>query len=177
MPAMNNLRGVDHVGIAVPDLGQAHEFLTEVLGCTFGYSLPGGPGDDEWNRRQMHLPPGISMTGVNIYRCGNGANLEVLGFAGEDIRKEGPRNSDAGGHHVALYVDDLDEAIGQLRARNVEILGESMANSGPAEGQRWIYFRAPWGTYFELVSYPEGKAYETGAEAEARLWDPRNPAT
>lgn len=27
------LRGGDHVGITVPDLAQAHEFLVDVLGC------------------------------------------------------------------------------------------------------------------------------------------------
>jgi hypothetical protein len=33
------------------------------------------------------------------------------------------------------------------------------ASRGPSEGQRWIYFRAPWGMQFELVSYPGGKAF------------------
>ena len=30
----------------------------------------------------------------------------------------------------------------------------------PGEGKRWIYFLAPWGMQFELVSYPDGKAWE-----------------
>ena len=30
----------------------------------------------------------------------------------------------------------------------------------PHEGQRWVYFLAPWGMQFELVSYPDGRAYE-----------------
>jgi catechol 2,3-dioxygenase-like lactoylglutathione lyase family enzyme len=31
------LRGGDHVGITVPDMAQAHAFLTGVLGCEHVY--------------------------------------------------------------------------------------------------------------------------------------------
>jgi glyoxylase I family protein len=48
-----------------------------------------------------------------------------------------------------------------------------VASAGPAEGQRWLYFRAPWGMQFELVSFPAGKAYE--AAAARRLWHPGHP--
>ncbi len=27
-------------------------------------------------------------------------------------------------------------------------------------GSRWVYFLAPWGMQFELVSYPDGKAFD-----------------
>jgi glyoxylase I family protein len=43
-----------------------------------------------------------------------------------------------------------------------------------ATGQRWIYFLAPWGMQFELVSYPNGKDYET--TAPVKLWSPKTPA-
>jgi hypothetical protein len=54
-------------------------------------------------------------------------------------------------------------------------MGEpTVRTSGPNAGQTWIYFRAPWGLQFELVSYPRGKAYER--DTDRRLWDPREPA-
>ena len=53
-------------------------------------------------------------------------------------------------------------------------MGDPTASRGPSEGQRWVYFRAPWGMQFELVSFPDGKAYET--DAPTRLWHPANPA-
>ena len=43
---------------------------------------------------------------------------------------------------------------------------------GPSAGETWVYFLAPWGMQLELVSYPDGKAYE-GA-FDGRLWDPRS---
>jgi glyoxylase I family protein len=46
--------------------------------------------------------------------------------------------------------------------------------SGPAAGSFWVYFRAPWGLEMELVSYPNGKAYEAGASV--KLWHPARPS-
>ena len=45
-----------------------------------------------------------------------------------------------------------------------------MASRNASAGQRWQYFLAPWGMQFELVSYPDGKAYEDGADV--LLWHP-----
>ena len=49
-------------------------------------------------------------------------------------------------------------------------MGEPTASAGAAAGQRWLYFRSPWGMQFELVSYPDGKAYER--DAPVKLWHP-----
>ena len=43
-----------------------------------------------------------------------------------------------------------------------------------AAGQRWIYFLTPWGMQCELVSYPQGKAYE--AQSDVVMWNPTRPA-
>jgi glyoxylase I family protein len=50
--------------------------------------------------------------------------------------------------------------VAYLRERGVEVLGDPTASTGPSEGQRWVYFLAPWGMQFELVSYPNGKAFD-----------------
>jgi catechol 2,3-dioxygenase-like lactoylglutathione lyase family enzyme len=51
------LRGGDHVGITVPDLAQAHEFLVDVLGCQYVYSLPSMRHDDDWMRDHLNVDP------------------------------------------------------------------------------------------------------------------------
>ena len=84
-----------------------------------------------------------------------------------------PLNSDVGGFHLAFYVDDLDEAVDYLKSRGVKVLGEPTVSGGANEGQRWVYFLAPWGLQFEMVSYPDGKAYEAGRER--LLWSPVHP--
>jgi glyoxylase I family protein len=94
-----------------------------------------------------------------FFRLGGQAVFEVFSYTAPDRRREPPRNSDIGGHHVALYVDDLDAAVTHLRGHGVTVLGGPTASRGPHEGQRWIYFLAPWGMQFELVSYPHGRAF------------------
>jgi hypothetical protein len=76
-----------------------------------------------------------------------------------------PRNSDVGGHHIALYVEDLDAAVADLHRRGLTVLGEPTTSKGPSEGQRWVYFLSPWGLQCELVSYPNGKAFDHHPEA------------
>jgi len=153
------LRRVDHVGFTVPDLDQAHDFLVDVLGCEYLYSLGPFVHDDDWMATHLDVHPRAEMRN-RFYRCGGETILEVFQYDAPDQRTTPPRNSDIGGHHVALYVDDLDAAIEHLRAAGVEVFAGPTASTGPAEGNRWIYFRSPWGMQFELVSYPNGKAFD-----------------
>lgn len=164
------LRGVDHFGMTVPDMQQAHAFLVDVLGAALVYSLPGKSADDDWMARQLGVHPRTSITEIRFYRLGNGGNLEVFTYDAADGQAPPPRNSDVGGHHLALYVNDIDDAVEYLRSRDVEVMGEPVASKDASLGQRWVYFRAPWGLQFELVTYPNGKAYE--ATASTRLWHP-----
>lgn len=155
------LRRVDHLGFTVPDLDEATRFLVDVLGCEYLYSL--GPFGDEagdWMSVHLGVDPHATIPENRFFRCGGQAIFEVFQYVAPDQRQRVPRNSDVGGHHVALYVDDLDLAVDHLRAEGVTVLGEPTASTGPHEGQRWVYFLAPWGMQFELVSYPGGKAVD-----------------
>ncbi|MEX0425994.1 VOC family protein [Nocardioides sp. DS6] len=164
-PGLPGLRRLDHLGFTVPDLDEADRFLVEVLGCEYLYSL--GPfrhdvdsGDPDWMTTHLNIHPRAEMVENRWYRCGDQAVFEVFHYRSPDQRDAVPRNSDIGGHHVALYVDDLDAAVEHLRAHGVRVLAGPTASSGPAQGNRWIYFLAPWGMQFELVSYPGGKAWD-----------------
>jgi len=71
---------------------------------------------------------------------------------------------------MAFCVDDIDVAIAHLRAHGVRAQGEPKASaSGPSAGRRWVYFLTPWDLQCELVSYPQGKAYE---HTDNPLWRP-----
>lgn len=159
--ALPGLRRLDHVGLTVPDLEQAHRFLVDVLGCDYLYSLGpfAHPDDgDDWMTTHLAVHPRAVMVENRWFRLGE-QYFEVFHYTSPDQQVVQPRNSDVGGHHVALYVDDLDAAVEHLRAHHVEVLAGPTASRGPAEGNRWIYFRAPWGLQMELVSYPHGKRW------------------
>lgn len=169
------LRGTDHIGITVPDLDVAERFFVDVLGAVPVYTL-GAKRDDEgdWMQTQLGVHPRTVIREIRFFRLANGSNIELFQYDAADGQAPQPRNSDIGGYHLALYVDDMDAAVEHLRAHDVEILGEPVASVGASEGQRWLYFRSPWGLQFELVSFPHGKAYESSSPVT--LWHPSHPA-
>jgi catechol 2,3-dioxygenase-like lactoylglutathione lyase family enzyme len=171
------LRGTDHIGFTVPDLDEADDFFVRVLGCTRVYSLgPFAHPDTDWMKEHLNVHPRTVMRKLTFYRCGNGTNFEVFQYesADTDGQRPMPRNSDIGGHHLAFYVDDFKTALDYLRAEGVRILGEPTLSSNASLGQTYVYFLSPWGMQFELVSYPEGKAYER--DATTLLWHPARPS-
>jgi len=169
------LRGHDHTGITVPDVKAATAFFTDVIGCTHAMSF--GPfSDDKGTFMQdvVNVNPRAVIDEISMVRCGYGSNIELFQYESPDQAKTLPKNSDIGGHHIALYVDDIDKAAAYLQSKGVKTLkGPIPINEGPAAGQSILYFFAPWGLQMELISYPKGMAYEKGAKAV--LWSTTEP--
>ena len=165
------VRGTDHIGFTVPDLEQAVAFFVDVLGCEPSYELGPFQSDGDWMATHLDVHPRAVVRKIKFLRCGNGSNFELFEYESPDQSRTQPKNSDVGGHHLAFYVDDIDAAVAYLKAAGVRVLGEpTVRTAGPSGGQTWVYFQAPWGMQFELVSFPRGKAYE--ATTGHRLWHP-----
>jgi len=173
--ALPALRGVEHIGFTVPDLNEAERFFVDIIGCERVYSLgPFERPDDDWMLEHLNVHPRSIMRELRFFRCGHGPNFEIFQWEPADGQSAQPRNSDIGGHHLAFYVDDFDAALTYLRSQDVRIVGEPTTSRNASEGQRWVYFLTPWGMQLEIVSYPNGKAYE--ADTDLRLWHPREPS-
>lgn len=173
--SLPGLRGLDHIGLTVPDLDQAVAYFRDVLGAVEVLRHPGYAPRPESNRRNFDRDERVEVVGIVVLRLG-GTNLELLQYRSPHADPAGDRHpgtSDRGGHHIAFYVDDLDAACASLRASGIEVLGDPLPFAGPeaGEGARFVYTRAPWGLFVELVSYPAGKAYE--ASGGERLAPPR----
>lgn len=158
--AIPGLTRLDHVGFTVPDLEAAKGWLIDVLGCEYMYSLGPFESDDDWMAEHLNVDPRAVMRRLHFFRCGGQAIFEVFQYEAPEQQIAPPCNSDVGGHHVALYVENLDDAVAYLREAGVTVLGDPTTSRGPSEGQRWVYFLSPWGMQFELVSYPHGKAFD-----------------
>lgn len=168
------LRGTDHIGFTVPDLGEAADFFVNVIGCEAFYELGPFQSDGDWMQTHLNIHPRAVMKKLKFLRCRHGSNFELFEYTAPDQNRQPPKNSDVGGHHLAFYVDDIDAAIAHLKAHNVRVLGEPTVRTvGASAGQTWVYFLSPWGMQLELVSFPNGKGYE--AETSARLWHPAFP--
>ncbi|MET3519625.1 VOC family protein [Mesorhizobium abyssinicae] len=170
------MRGHDHTGITVPDMKQAVDFFTNVVGCKKAMAF--GPfADDKGTFMQdlLGVDPKAVIEEITQIRCGYGSNIELFKYTAPDQKELTPKNSDIGGFHIALYVDDVAAAKTYLDGKGVKTrMGPLPVKEGPAAGQTILYFQAPWGLQLEAISYPDGMAYEKGAETV--LWSPKDPA-
>lgn len=172
---MPGIRGTDHIGFTVPDIAQAVDFFVNVIGCEPFYDLGPISSDGDWMAEHLGVHPRSVIRKIKFLRCGHGTNFELFEYEAPDQQAVPPKNSDIGGHHLAFYVDDIYAAVRFLKAKGVTVLGEpTVRNSGPSGGQTWVYFLSPWGMQLELVSFPDGKAYEK--DTPRRLWNTCRPS-
>jgi catechol 2,3-dioxygenase-like lactoylglutathione lyase family enzyme len=168
------MRGHDHTGITVPDMKQAVDFFTEVVGCKKAMSF--GPfADDKGTFMQdlLGVDPKAVINEITQIRCGYGSNIELFNYSAPDQKTVTLKNSDIGAYHIALYVDDVAAAKAYLDSKGIATRIQLPVKEGPAAGQTILYFQAPWGLQLEAISYPDGMAYEKGAETV--LWSPKDP--
>ena len=167
------LVGMDHVGITVPDIDAAVAWFEDVMGCvaplTFGpFADPTGT----FMQDLLDVDPRAVIQQITMVRCGRSANIELFRYTAPDQRTTFPKNSDLAGHHIAFYVTDIDAAVAYMVSKGAQkFLGPVPLTDGPAAGQTINYFRTPFGTYVELISYPSGMAYES--DPSRPLWSPK----
>lgn len=169
------MRGHDHTGITVPDMKAALAFFTDVLGCKAAMTF--GPFSDDkgtFMSDVLHVDQKAVIEQITMVRCGAGSNIELFKYTAPDQKDMTPRNSDIGGMHIALYVDDVQAAKDYLVSKGVTTFkGPIAIGEGPAAGETILYFTAPWGLQFEAISYPKGMGYEKTAKTV--LWKPTEP--
>ena len=163
------LLGIDHVGITVPNVADAVDWFEDVLGCSSPLAF--GPFSGVGAILDVHADAVVQH--IQHVRCGDGPSVELFQYTSPDQDTTFRRNSDIGGKHIAFYVRHIDKAVAYMQSKGVEkFFGPLPVTEGPAAGQSINYFRAPFGTYVELISYPAGMAYEETADPP--LWDPRD---
>ncbi len=114
---------LNHIAIAVPDLGKATEFYHDVLGARVS-----DPKD---------LPEhGVTTVFVEL----ENTKLELLYPLGENSPIAGflEKNSAGGIHHYCLEVESINAAIEQAKAHDIRVLGNGSPRIG-AHGKPVIF--------------------------------------
>lgn len=114
---------LNHIAIAVPDLGKASEFYHDILGARVS-----DPQD---------LPDhGVTTVFVEL----DNTKLELLQPLGETspILKFLEKNPGGGIHHYCLEVEDIEIAINQLKRHQIRVLGDGTPRIG-AHGKPVIF--------------------------------------
>jgi catechol 2,3-dioxygenase-like lactoylglutathione lyase family enzyme len=171
------VRGIDHVGITVPNLDDASRFLEEALGAKPIYDdVKRGqpPMTGATVERQLDLAAGTSVVAMRMMRMANGPGIEL--FEMQSSHQQTPaRPSDLGLQHFAVYVDDIDAALKRFVAAGGEFVAAPAPTVGveAGRGNAYCYAKTPWGTIIELITYPSPAAYEK--ETPVRRWTPPAP--
>ncbi|MDO5626829.1 MAG: VOC family protein [Mobilicoccus sp.] len=166
-------RGIQHVGVTVPDLEAATRFFVEGLGASIAYdglSPEDEPRSGQEVEEQLGLPRGAAIHRQRMIVIGNGPGLEVFEISGE--QREAAGLADFGLNHIALYCDDIEGSLARLVAAGGEALsgvhGNSRYEDSPGNGS--VYVKAPWGMLIELQTIPNGHYYP--ADSQAKVWMP-----
>lgn len=157
------IRGVDHVGLTVVDIEAAEQFLVEGMGAELLYELlsrdmPPLKGPEV--ERLINASPGAEINVARMYKLPSGPSIELFQYTVSDQRPA-LRGCDVGWQHVALYVDDMEEAIARLVAAGGKQMSDpwDMMMQESGEGARFCFVTAPFGALIELVTYPHGQEY------------------
>lgn len=166
-------RGINHIGLTVPDIDAASRFLAQGLGaawCYDGLTRDDPPRQGELVERQLGLPSGARIVRQRLMRIGEGPNIEMFEIEVDDPA-EPLRLSDRGWNHISLYCDDIEGARRRLIAAGGEALSDVHGNSRHEDtpGNGSVYIRPPWGGLIELQAIPAGNWYPDDSEAPAWL--------
>ena len=164
---MNKLtiRGIDHIGITVPDIEIATTFLCESLGAEVIYeSLKhtdtpiAGPALES----QANWFPGTRIVAIRMLRVETGPDIELFEMHASE-QNPAARGSDFGMQHLAVYADDpkaaterFEKAGGKMRVQPTLI--PIAIEAGP--NNTYAYGQTPWGMLVEFINRPDRMKYE-----------------
>lgn len=169
------VRGIDHIGITVPDIEAATLFFEKAFAATVIYHSvePGSENiDHQAQENTLKLFPGTKIRAIRMLALPNGPGIELFEMHGPE-QQSPARPSDFGLQHFAVYVDDFKTAISAFIAAGGEMFTEPKPLSFPAErgeGNAFCYGKTPWGSVVELISWPSPMPYEKSTEL--RRWKP-----
>ncbi|MFT9092358.1 MAG: VOC family protein [Gluconacetobacter sp.] len=158
-------RGIDHVGMTVPDLEAASTFFVNAFGAVPLYdnlkrTQPPFSGPD--TEKTLGLVKGTQVVAMRMMRLGNGASLELFEMQAPEQAKPA-RASDLGLQHLAVYVDDIQAGAKRFTDAGGVLLTEPGKQLGIEEGKGnfFCYGRTPWGMTIELLCTPDRSGFDT----------------
>ena len=103
-----NLEKLNHIAIAVPDIHKSVEFYSKALNA-------------KCSNIEEQPTHGVSTVFIDV---GGDTKIELITPLGDNspIAAFLEKNKSGGLHHICIDVDDIDEAVEQLKANNVRTL-------------------------------------------------------
>lgn len=119
-------KGLEHTAIASPDPGKLAQWYVDHLEFRINFEYAGN----------------------YFVRAANGSMLEIIPSEGDRAPQ---KMKDPGIRHLAIDIDDFDEAHRMLQAKNVKFITEPLEN----QGNRLVFFLDLDGNILHLISRPK----------------------
>lgn len=131
--------GIDHVGVAVKNLDEAVKVYGEILGFKF-------EGIHVLNERKVK---------VAFFSSGGEGRIELL----EPIGNDSPvakflESRGEGIHHIAVKVKNIENALKELKHRNVLLVDERPRSGAEGAKIAFVHPKSTKGVLLELVEKP-----------------------
>ncbi|MCP1315215.1 MULTISPECIES: VOC family protein [unclassified Halomonas] len=163
---MANVRGVEHVGMTVPNMEEAEAFFMNAFDAEVLYRVLPKSADDQSGEEVgaiNGMPEDNAQRAISMLRMGGGANLEL--FEVSRPTGEPARICSLGLTHFSIVVDDIEAAGRAAKAAGATMFDGPQdcfdAESGP--GNKLWFFHTPWGTLVEMLQLPSEMTYREGA--------------
>jgi glyoxylase I family protein len=148
---------LDHIGITVPDIDAATTLFESLLGARRLFDVGPFSATDDWMSTHVGVHPRAVIRTMRLLSLPGGGMMELFVYEGPGSGANQPANSEVGGYHVAIRVDDIDSAMQRAAGLGCTVMGEAKSiGEGPNAGLTWVYVRAPWGLQMEFVRYADG---------------------
>ncbi len=141
-PRDRSIVGIDHVGLAVPDLQAAITFHTEVLGGSVAH-------------REVNAEQGVEEVMITY---GNGAQIQLLASLDPSstiarfIDRNGP-----GLQQLAYRVTDLEQVSTTLRNQGLRLLYDTPRRGTAGSRINFVHPKDAGGVLVELVEADSGR--------------------
>ncbi|WP_176083541.1 VOC family protein [Martelella sp. HB161492] len=169
------IRGIEHIGITVPDHGEAVAFFAEAFGAEVLFSLTDKTkaplkGTDLAAKNGLNAKAAI--VAVSMLRLANGANIEIFEID-HPGRPGGGNIADIGISHFSINVDDIDAAAARFARAGGTLMEGPYGLTGQEEGPGNLgrFGLTPWGLLIEFESFSSPMNYDPGTAAERWLPD------
>ncbi|WP_312824752.1 VOC family protein [Epilithonimonas sp.] len=153
-------RGIDHIGITVPNVNDASDFLVKAFDAEVLYDVQpenDKPMEGKLTEQQLGIPKGAKIVHMRLVQIGESATIELFEF--ENTNQNDPAKlNDYGLQHFCLYTDDIETAAKQFEIAGGELLSKIHPLTGVEDAPRnkGVYGKTPWGSLVELITYPDG---------------------
>jgi len=101
----------------------------------------------EWYVKHLDFRINFTYDGNYFVRAADGSMLEIIPSVGD---RQPQQMKDPGIRHLAIDVENFDDALAELKKRNVTLMGEPFV----VQGNRLAFFSDCDGNYLHLIQRP-----------------------